>query len=42
MIPSAMAIAQGHIVPLAPLFFGLLCHELDEIHAIEEQIAGRV
>lgn len=42
MIPSAMAIAQGHIVPLAPLFLCLLCHELEEIHAIEEQVVGRV
>ncbi|KAB2595415.1 hypothetical protein D8674_030865 [Pyrus ussuriensis x Pyrus communis] len=38
MIPSAMAIAQGHIVPLAPLFLGLLCHELDEIHAMRSRL----
>lgn len=40
VIPRAMAIMRGHMVLLALLFLGLLYHELDQLHTLEEQVAG--
>lgn len=40
VIPLALAVARGHVLPLPPMFLGLLYHELDEIHNLEEQVTG--
>lgn len=42
MIPLTLVIMRGHVVPLTSLFLGLLYHELDEIHAFEEQVVSSV
>ncbi|TQE13969.1 hypothetical protein C1H46_000391 [Malus baccata] len=36
VIPWAMAIARGHVVSLASLFFGLFYHELDQLQTLED------
>ncbi|KAB2597348.1 UBX domain-containing protein 4 [Pyrus ussuriensis x Pyrus communis] len=38
VIPWAIAIACGHVVPLALLFLRLLYHELDQLHTLEKQV----
>ncbi|KAB2604355.1 hypothetical protein D8674_037782 [Pyrus ussuriensis x Pyrus communis] len=41
VIPWAMVIAYGHVVPLTSLFLGLLYQELDQLYSLEEQVIGR-
>lgn len=40
VIPWAIAIARGQVVPLASLFLRFFYHELDQLHTLEEQVTG--
>lgn len=40
VIPWAMSIARGHVVPMDLWFLRFLYHELDQLHTLKEQVVG--